>query len=184
MLDASMDYLPQLVGKRCSRCDKVISSITDGAFCSCCYNPVHNKCRPSVRPVVPSGYCSSCGADPESKVAREIRAEVKQELADGYPKLQCPRCGSSHGFKPYGSQTESSEPNISSIRDFVLLALLESILGLGRLANKLANNGLYECLRCSHVFRSARRSSGHRWIVLLVVASVAGVLIAAMCMSF
>jgi uncharacterized C2H2 Zn-finger protein len=133
--------------------------------------------------VVSSGYCSSCGADPESKVARAIRAEVKQELADGYPKLQCPRCGSIHGFKPYGSETESSEPIISSLRDFALLALLESILGLGRLANDLANKGLYECLRCGHVFRLARRSSRYGWIVLLVVASVAGILIAIVCMS-
>src|SRR4051812_30044288 len=102
-----MHGLPQLAGLRCSWLDKSISSVAEGAFCASCFNPVHNNCRPSPGNPVPEGFCVDCGANPNSETAQRVQAEVEEHSAKGHPALICPRCGSSHGFSPYGSEGRS-----------------------------------------------------------------------------
>lgn len=175
-----MHYLPQLVGQRCSRCEKVISSITEGAFCSSCRNPVHNKCRPRAGAIVPADSCSSCGADPKSDAAREVQAEVEQKIAKGAPTLQCRVCGSTRGFKPYGREMEASPPGgliflgCLTIPVLLLLGLVAFILALGRIVDK----GAYECLSCGHVFQPTRRTTVLGWIILLALAAAAILVVA------
>ena len=167
-----MEHILQIVGRRCSRCSKTISSVAEGAFCSLCYNPVHNKCRPTEGEPVPEGCCSVCGADPLGENALKTKAEVEGELATKRPQLVCPKCRSSHGFSPYGrkDEVESRDAELVLVLNFTVFALMaffELIFGLGRLANR----GVYECLNCGHVFRPASRFSvlGCGIILFLVI---------------
>src|SRR5262245_49854281 len=93
-----MDF-PQLVGLKCSSCNKTISSVAEGTFCSACNNPVHLKCMPPPRTPIAQDRCEVCGSDPESPIAQEIKAEVEEHIASGYTNIVCPNCGSTHGFR-------------------------------------------------------------------------------------
>ena len=103
-----MNY-PQIVGLKCWYCNKTISSITEGRFCSSCCNPIHLTCTLPGRTAVPEGRCAECGADPQSPLALEVKAEIQKRATD--PQIICPSCGSTHGFGPF--RTDSSpDPNV------------------------------------------------------------------------
>ncbi len=148
-----MDHLPQIVGLKCSACNRLINSITEGDFCDLCYNPVHNACRPADGSVVAEDRCPTCGADPKMHSALAVKAEVDKEMASGKSSLLCPNCGSTRGFKPYGHHDDSKPAGglmIFSLFWFMFFAFFQIITGLSRVLDK----GEYECLKCGHVFRA------------------------------
>src|SRR5262249_51663065 len=94
--------LPQIVGLPCVVCGKEINSIVGSRFCDACGNPVHSACLAKLNEVKEQN-CPSCGGDPQSSVAKEVRnkkgiALTPAELAAKGPvpiRSVCPLCGSS-----------------------------------------------------------------------------------------
>ena len=151
---------PQLVGLKCSCCGKTTSSITQGDFCSRCCNPVHFGCMPSLGAAVPKDRCQSCGADPQSPIALEIKAEAQQQ-AISRTSLVCPKCGSTEGF---GSVPEDGPPI-----NFLVFGLLHSVV------KAVTGGGEVECLKCRHIFEPPSRLRAG--CIVLVALAVVGLLV-------
>src|SRR5262249_35223662 len=62
------------------------------------------------------------GADPESAIAKEIKAEVRETIGSGNARLVCPRCRSTEGF------TTFSQPDTPPIT-FWWIALIFQFFG-------------------------------------------------------
>jgi hypothetical protein len=157
-----MDY-PQIVGLKCWRCDKAISSITEGQFCPSCCNPMHLKCRLPEGSAVAEERCSECGADPQSPLARKVRAEVEERAAAG-PRVICPNCGSTHGFRPF--RTDAS-PNPAVLLLGAIPYLLMWMVGAS------AQMGELECFKCQYIFRPRSRVREIGCIIMIVLGLAA-----------
>jgi hypothetical protein len=128
-----MNY-PQIVGLKCSRCNKIIDSIVDGRFCPSCCNPIHAICIPLAGTAVADGRCPQCGSDPQSPQAQEIKAEIQERRVRG-PRVICPNCGSTQGFTPL-----RTEPSL--------------LFGLaGYFLTWIIRAGELRCEKCQNVFR-------------------------------
>jgi hypothetical protein len=68
----------QLVGLKCTRCEKSISSVVEGLFCPRCECPVHNWCA-RLDPGSQNS-CTQCGSCAEV-VAVQQEQEAKQAAA-------------------------------------------------------------------------------------------------------
>jgi hypothetical protein len=152
-------HYPQIVGLKCWSCNKTISSITEGRFCPSCCNPMHLTCRRPESTAAPEGRCTECGADPQSPLAQEVRAEIQERAATG-PQVTCPNCGSTHGFSPF--RTEAS-PNSVAVLLGALPYLLMWLIGAG------VTMGQLQCFKCQYVFRPRSRVREFGCIVLLIV---------------
>jgi hypothetical protein len=163
-----MDY-PQIVGLKCCRCNKTISSITEGRFCSSCFSPIHLTCTPPEPTAGADGRCTECGADPQSALAQEIRAEIQDRAAAG-PKVVCPNCGSTQGFGPLRTDTS---PNPIVLLFGALPYLFLWLLGAG------ANLGELQCFKCQYVFRprSRVREIGCGVLLLFALAGIVVVIV-------
>src|SRR6185369_12320978 len=105
------------------------------------------------------------GADPQSPQALEVKAQIQERAATG-PRVVCPNCGSTHGFRP--AQTEGS-PNPIVLLFGALPYLLLWIIGAG------VNVGQLQCFRCQYVFRPRSRMREFGCVVLLVITLAAAV---------
>lgn len=162
-----MNY-PQIVGLKCWYCNKTISSITEGRFCSSCCNPIHLTCTLPGRTAVPEGRCAECGADPQSPLALEVKAEIQKRATD--PQIICPSCGSTHGFGPF--RTDSSpDPNVRIFGALPYLLMWIMVAG--------ANSGELQCFKCQYIFRprSRGRSIGCMVVLLLGLAAIVALII-------
>ena len=160
--DIPMGY-PQLVGLKCSRCNKTIDSIAEGRFCSSCCNPIHLTCMPLRGTVWPEGGCTECGSDPQSPLAMEIKAEIQERIGTG-PRVICPNCGSTHGFSPF---RPDSGPNPFFLLLGAVPYFLMWIIAAG------ANVGELQCFKCQYAFRPRNRVREIGCIIILVLALAA-----------
>jgi transcription elongation factor Elf1 len=154
--------LPQLVGLKCSACNKTIASdgtVTSegaGEFCLYCYNPIHVACKPAAGSPIPDDRCPACGSDPQSAIALEVKAEVDEEMAKGNVQVVCPNCGSRQGFRPY----EGSNPQTGPL---VVLGLIPFLL-----IKATGNVGKLQCSKCDFIFRPPSRLREIGCIVLVI----------------
>jgi hypothetical protein len=174
-----LDHLPQIVGVRCTSCNKLISSITEGSYCSLCYNPVHNQCKPRTGTVDRAGHCSECGADPQSAAATAARAEARNQFTKSIAAV-CPDCGNRHGLKPLLPEQKRDEesPVFARVSLGMLAAGLFDIVSS---ASRLAEGCSYECLKCGCVFRP---KNGPGALVYVAVAVFAAAVIAVVTYAF
>ena len=165
-MEIGVNY-PQLVGLKCSRCNKTIESITEGQFCSFCFNPIHVSCAQPEGTVPPEGRCTKCGADPNSPLALEIKSEVRQSMRS-VPRVICPNCGSTEGFSPFRTDSGLNNPF------FLVLGALPYLLMWFIGASK--NIGELQCFKCQYVFRPRSRVREIGCIIIFVLA-LAGLVI-------
>ena len=85
--------LPQLIGLKCVRCGKSISSIVEATFCEECGNPVHRNCLSKTEQPL-AERCPTCGGDPKDSLAQEIRRERGTEQ-QARARAQAERTGAS-----------------------------------------------------------------------------------------
>src|SRR5262245_1140950 len=64
--------LPQLVGLKCSRCQREIEAVSEGRFCSECGNPVHFACQQLDAPPC-TWRCRVCSGNPDDPIAVAVR---------------------------------------------------------------------------------------------------------------
>jgi hypothetical protein len=114
-------------------------------------------CTPKEITAAREGQCAECGADPQSPLALQIRADIEQTAA-------CPNCGSTHGFGPFRSKPDP------------LVLLFGAILYLLMAG---ANVGELQCFKCQYVFRprSRVREIGCVVVLFVVLAAIAAVVI-------
>ncbi|CAN5232886.1 hypothetical protein BH10PLA2_BH10PLA2_34990 [soil metagenome] len=135
--------LPQLDGRTCVRCRHKIGSIAEGTYCSACANPVHFGCLDKPDEPIELEHCSRCGGDPNSVIATKVNDAQKTESLTSH-RLTCPNCGSTSGFGPYDSNTNS----------YVGAARESELVGVFYLIAKLLFTGSEtQCFRCLFVFR-------------------------------
>jgi rubredoxin len=156
-------HYPQIVGLKCWCCNTTISSITEGRFCSSCFNPIHLTCTRPESIAVPQGRCPSCGADPHSPQALEVRAEIQERIATDIQVI-CPNCGSTDGFAPF---RPDASPNPIVLLFGALPYLIMWLFGAG------ASLGELQCFKCQYVFRPRSRVREIGCIVVLVLGLAA-----------
>jgi hypothetical protein len=144
--------LPQLVGLHSAFCHKPVASIAEGTFCASCGNPVHLTCRQLGGTLRAGGRCEACGGDVESPIGMEIRAAREAEVNGSGIQVICPKCGSTHGFRPLQGADSSRADGIIF---FGLLPWLLWLLTCVAVAGGPA--GELECFKCQCVFRPRNR---------------------------
>src|SRR5947209_12741581 len=72
--------MTQLVGQKCALCQRPISSIAEGDFCSACSCPIHLKCVRSGSDL--AHRCAACGAEADRGIEHRQRQQEEATVRE------------------------------------------------------------------------------------------------------